>query len=217
MDEDQEAKLEFINAFHEEADEKIDFLVWLNNEKHQQEALTLCLIYIDSFSQWLCWPSSGSGKNFVKAIVGFGGNPLMGLVHPLSAIRSLKMLSPEIWGPISNQIQNVFPGTAYELISEDDFLEQLKLTLTSEQFKTLKSECWRATLAAIAYYSLRNPSVHSFGALELSFSSTTYRGENIEGMGFTVLHKIVKNLHEELHRRSLANIQWFGNDEIVGA
>ena len=80
MDKDKKAKIEFIRAFHDEAERRIVFLLWLDKEKHRYEALTLCLSYIDSFSQWVCWPSSGSGKNFVDAIVNFGGNPLMGLV-----------------------------------------------------------------------------------------------------------------------------------------
>lgn len=216
MDKNKEAKLKFIKSFHKEADERIDFLVWLNKENHRQEALTLCLSYIDSFSQWLCWPSSESGKNFVQAIVKFGENPLMGLVHPLQAIRSFEVLKPS-WQQIAKKIGEVFPGPEFELISQDAFMTKLKPKLASEEAQHLKAQCWRATLAATAYYFLRNPSVHNFGALELSFPNTTYQGEIIAGMGFVDLHDIAKRLHNELRRRSETNIQWFGNDEIVGA
>jgi hypothetical protein len=215
MDRDIKAKSQFIKAFHDNAEKRIDFLVWLDKEKHRQEALTLCLSYIDSFSQWLCWPSSGSGKNFVDAIVDFGGDPLMGLVHPLIAIRSFEVMKPS-WQQISNKIKGVFPGPEYELISKDDFLKKLETILTNEELNKLKSECWRGTLAAIAYYFLRNPSIHSFGASELSFSGTLYQGNPIFGMGFMELFNVVKNIHNELRRRSESNNQWFGNDKIVG-
>jgi hypothetical protein len=89
--------------------------------------------------------------------------------------------------------------------------------LTSKEATDIKSQCWRATLAATVYYFLRNPSVHSFGASELSFSKTTYGAKIITGIGFIDLRDIAKGLHDELRRRSEANIQWFGNDEIVGA
>lgn len=215
MDRDIEAKSQFIKAFHDDAVKRIDFLVWLDREKHGQEAITLCLIYIDSFSQWLCWPSSASGKNFVDTIVNFGGDQLMGLVHPLQAIRTFEVMKPS-WQEISIKIKKVFPGPEYELISKNDFLKRLDTILTNEESKKLKSECWRGTLAAIAYYFLRNPSIHRFGASELSFSGTLYKGKTISGMGFMELVKIVKNIHNELRRRSESNIQWFGNDEIVG-
>jgi hypothetical protein len=215
MDKDKEAKRQFIKAFHDHSERRIDFLVWLYKEKHRQEALTLCLSYIDSFSQWLCWPSSESGKNFVDAIVNFGGDKLMGLVYPLQAIRSFEVMKPP-WQKISNKIKRVFPGPEYELISKDDFLKKLDKVLTNEESSKLKSECWRGTLAATAYYFLRNPSIHSFGASELSFSRTLYQGKTISGIGFMELFNIVRNIHSELRRRSESNIQWFGNDKIVG-
>lgn len=83
MNDDQKAKLQFIKAFHDNAESRIEFSAGLYNEKREQEALTLCLTYVDSFAQWLCWPSAVSGKNFVNTVSNFGGNLFMGLIHPL--------------------------------------------------------------------------------------------------------------------------------------
>jgi hypothetical protein len=215
MDKDKKDKLEFIRAFHDEAENRIDFLILLDKQKHRYEALTLCVCYIDSFSQWLCWPSPGSGRNFVQTIIKFGGNPLMGLVHPLQAIRAFES-KKSFWNSIAKKIEDVFPGPTYELNTEDAFLTKLNTKLETEESHKLKPECWRGTLAATAYYFLRNPSVHGFGASELSFSRALYKGRIISGMGFKELHDIVKNIHIELRRRSENNIQWFGNDKIVG-
>jgi hypothetical protein len=215
MNDDPKAKHEFIKAFHDDAENRIEFLAWFHKEKHQQEALTLCLTYIDSFAQWLCWPSSASGKNFVNAVVDYGGNSLMGLIHPLQATRAFENLKSS-WKDISIKIKEVFPGPEYELIPKDDFLAKLNTSLRTEEMDKLKTECWRGTLAATAYYFLRNPSVHSFGASELSFSGTVYQGERISNMGFVALYDILKNIHYELRRRSESNIEWFGDDRIVG-
>jgi hypothetical protein len=213
MDNDNIAKLEFIRAFHDEAEVRIDFLASLNKEKHRYEALTLCLSYIDSFAQWLYWPHSKSGKNFVDAIVNFGGNSLMGIVHPLQAIRSFESLNSP-WQQISIKINEVFSGPGYELMPQDEFINKMTASLTIDESHKLRAECWRGTLAATAYYFLRNPSIHSFGAMDLSFSGTLYQGKPISGMGFMELHGILKNIHNELRRRSESNNQWFGNDKI---
>lgn len=215
MNDDQKAKLEFIKAFHNEAEIRIEFLTRLHKEKHHQEALTLCLTYIDSFAQWLCWPSSASGKNFVNVVVDFGGNSLMGLIHPLQATRAFENLKSS-WEDISIKIREVFAGPEYELISKDDFLAKLNTSLGVEEMDKLKTECWRGTLAATAYYFLRNPSVHSFGASEISFSGTVYQGKRISNIGFVALYDILKNIHNELRNRSESSVQWFGNDRIVG-
>jgi len=214
MNDDQKAKLDFIRAFHEAAESRIEFLADLHKKKHEVEALTLCLTYVDSFAQWLCWPCRESGKNFVNAVVNFGGNLLMGLIHPLQAISSLERLKPP-WPQIAGKVKQVFPGPKYELISKDQFLTKLNASLATDELAQLRAECWRGTLAATAYYFLRNPSVHSFGATELSFSGTTYQNKPISNMGFVELHAILKNIHNELRRRSENNIQWFGDDRIA--
>lgn len=139
----------------------------------------------------------------------------MGLIHPLQAIRSLESLKPS-WQQIAENIKQVFPGPTYELNSDHDFLAKLNASLSTDRLPQLKAECWRGTLAATAYYFLRNPSVHSFGTTELSFSGAAYQGEPISNMGFVELHAILKNIHNELRRRSENNIQWFGDDRIIG-
>ena len=217
MDENERAKRDFINSFHDNADKRIAFLPRLLADGHRAETMTLCLSYIDSFSQWLQWPSDKSGKNFVDAVVSFGGNSFMGLVHPLQAIRAFKRLNP-FWIGIATQIEGIFPGPEYELQSQDDFLAELASHLSKENLTQVVAEYWRTTIAAIAYYQLRNPSIHSFGAgSDISFSSTTYQGSSVPALDFKRLHSVATNLHSELRRRSEKTGQWFGNDKIIHA
>jgi len=216
VNKNKEAKLSFINSFHDEADKRIEFLLQLYAETHRQEALTLCLNYIDSFSQWLQWPSTNSGENFVKAVASFGGDSVMGLVHPLQAVRGFNRLNP-YWEKVANEIESIYPGPSFELQTEDDFIDKLTPHFSTVDLKEIRPECWRATLAATAYFHLRNPSIHEFGALELSFSNTTYQGSKVLGIDFMRLHRIATRLHGELRRRSEISGQWFGNDKIVFA
>lgn len=63
MDANQRAKHEIIAAFFDNAEARVAFLPELDRTGHRSEAMTLCLTYIDGFSQWLCWPRSSSGRN----------------------------------------------------------------------------------------------------------------------------------------------------------
>jgi len=212
MDENKRAKCDYINSFHDNADKRIAFLPQLFADGHRAEAMTLCLSYIDSFSQWLQWPSDKSGKNFVDAVVSFGGDSFMGLVHPLQAIRAFKHLNP-FWVGIATHIEGVFPGPEYELQTKDNFLAKLASHLSTENVNQVIAEYWRTTTAAIAYFWLRNPSIHSFGAgSDISFSSTTYQGSPLPVLDFKRLYSVVSNLHSELRRRSETSGKWFGND-----
>ena len=115
MDENQKAKRSFITAFFDDAEARIAFLGELADASHEREAMTLCLTYIDSFAQWLCWPSTATGRNFVEAVTQFGGDALMGLAHPLQAIRAFRrMQSP--WKALAERIAYAFPGPVHEIL-----------------------------------------------------------------------------------------------------
>lgn len=217
MDENERAKRDFINSFHSRAEERLAFLPRLFSDGHREEAKTLCLSYIDSFSQWLEWPRDKSGQNFVKAVVSFGGDSVMGLVHPLQAIRAFHQMKP-FWKGIATRIEGIFTGPNYELLEQSEFLLRLAPSMSTDELTKVKEELWRTTMAAIAYFRLRNPSIHSFGAgPDISFSNTTYQGSPVPVLDFHRLYKIALNLHSELHRRSDATGQLFGKDEIISA
>jgi hypothetical protein len=215
MDKNQQAKREVIATFFDIAEARVAFLSELAQTGHKSEAMTLCLTYIDSFAQWLCWPATSSGRNFVEAVIQFGDEPLMGLAHPLEAVHAFgSMKAP--WQIIAEKIDHTSPGPPYELLPLTTFVDMLVGVLTSTELKQLKQEMWRATMANVVYQSLRNPSVHAFGASSgIWLSQTTYEGASVPPVGFHQLLRCVRGLVNEARRRSEANWQWFGNDAIV--
>lgn len=217
MNSNNSSKFEWIKLFHDDAEQRLQFLHQLYADNHKAEALTLCLSYIDSFSQWLLWPNDKSGGNFVNAIINFGGDATIGLVNPLQAVRKFKnMKSKKFWIDISICIETVYSGPDYELQTEAEFINKISPCLKESSIKYVKEQLWQTTTAAIAYYHLRNPSIHGFGAWEpLTFSRTTYKGIPVPRLDFKRLHSIAINLHSELRRRSNESRQWFGNDAIM--
>jgi hypothetical protein len=215
MDENEKAKREVIVTFFDGAEARVAFLRDLAQTGHEPEAMTLCLTYIDSFGQWLCWPAASAGRNFVDAVVQFGGEPLMGLVHPRQAQGAFgSMKAP--WRTMSDEIARTFPGPSFALLPVPAFLDALAGRLTSAELDRLRQEVWRATGANIAYQYLRNPSVHLFAASSgIWLSQTTYAGSSIPPLGLDLLLRCVRGLVAEARRRSEANWQWFGNDAIV--
>lgn len=215
MDEENErAKHDFITAFHDSAEERIFFLQKLFSDGRHDEALTLCLSYIDSFSQWLEWPSDKAGQNFVNAVVKFGSDSFMSLVHPLQAFRAFDRMD-SFWKEIARHINSIYPGPLYSLLEEREFLSQLTPHLSATEGIKVKEELWRTTVAGVAYFGMRNFAIHKFGATPLSFANTAYQGHPVSGLDFPRLYKIVSNVHAELRRRSETTNQWFGNDTIV--
>jgi hypothetical protein len=154
------AKRKFITAFFDDAEKRAVYLLDLHANGRATEAATLCLVYIDSFSQWLCWPRSRSGRNFVEALVDHGGDPEFALIHPLAAIRAFETMK-EQWKNFATKLRSHFPGPEYSLFEKGDFLTEVAADFTEPEANLFGVELWRGTIANVVYSRLRNPSVHS--------------------------------------------------------
>lgn len=214
MDKNQEAKLGFIRAFLDEANTRVGFLEELANTGHKPEAMTLCLVYIDRFAQYLGWPQTLAGWNFVNALINFGGNPLMGLAHPFQAVRAFEAI--KALKTLAGRIGVAFPGSSYGLIPTSTFETELAKHITASELTQLRPELWRTTIANVVYQHLRNPAIHGFGSSGgIIFSQTTWNGQAVPELGLSLLRTCALGLIAEARKRSEVNGEWFGNDTIV--
>ena len=213
MGENQKAKREAIEGFFDESEARVGFLAELTQAGHEAEAMTLCLTYIDSFSQWLRWPASSTGRNFVEAMVQFSGDSLMALAHPLHAMRSFRRMKAP-WPDLADRIEAVFANPPYELLPTTAFVDTLGLAGT--EIEQVRREIWRTTIANLVYQHLRNASVHAFGGGSgIWLSQTTHLGLPVPPVRFEQLLRCLRGLVVEARRRSEGTGQWFGNDAIV--
>lgn len=216
MRDNETAKKEVIRAFFDDAKERAEYLLVLNAKKRANEASTLCLVYIDSFSQWLFWPRSQVGQNFVEALLKYSGDLEFALVHPLFLIRAWAAMKDHTWKTFATRLKTLFPGPKYSLFSQDEFLTHISQSFNPNDIKLLKDKLWKGFIANVVYKHLRNPSIHSFrGAAEVSFDATMYQNQPVQSITFSRLHDALMKLIDEARKRSLANNQWFGNDSIV--
>lgn len=212
---DAAAKRAIMEDYFDKADERIAFLQELHAAGHETEALTLCATYIDSFAQWLYWPRVESGRNFVEALGAFESAPLFSLVHPVQVVRAFRAMKGD-WPSIAEIVEREFPGPVHELASHVDFKERIVPILDAVQAQRVGENLWRGTLGAVAYYWIRNPSVHGFGtSSSLSFSNTTLAGNPAPSMTLQSLIPPLRAMVAEARRRSANACQWFGNDAII--
>ena len=212
---DVEAKHGFMTAFFDDACERVEFLTELHDSGRDTEAFTLCLTYVDSFAQWLFWPRRESGRNFVDSLAAHEASRYLALIHPLQAVRSFKSMNG-FWQTIASRIEAVFPGPQYDLLDHSTFSTRLAGACSGTELKQVHSEIWRGTMGAVAYYWLRNPSVHRFGSTtSLGFSGTSHNGVPAPMMNLQTFLPPLRAMIEEARKRSAATCQWFGDDRIV--
>lgn len=202
-------KFDFIVEYFEDLDRKIEALPRLADHGFEDEALTLCLVYIDGLAQALYWPDERNGVNFVRALCEHSGDLEFGLVHPLQLARALEAMKPA-WHPIAAAVRAAFPGPSYELSEVTSVLNALNGRLATAQLTVLAPEVWRGTIAAIAYYRMRIPAVHQLGAATISFDSSNVDGKSARPLDLARLQRAARMLAAEVRRRSLHAGEWFG-------
>ncbi|MDP1858757.1 MAG: hypothetical protein Q8K82_08800, partial [Gemmatimonadaceae bacterium] len=159
-------------AYFQEADERITFLEELYAAGRETEALTLCATYVDSFAQWLYWPRSESGRNFVEALGAYEATPYFSLAHPLHAVRIFRAMNG-YWPTLAEIIEGEFPGPEYNLLDLSAFEARIAPQVVESQRIQVGHNLWRSTIGSVAYHWIRNPSVHGFGtSSSLSFGNT---------------------------------------------
>lgn len=211
------AKQSQMGAYFDAALERVAFLDELVARGRESEALTLCLIYIDRFAQLLHWPRKSVGKNIVDALCKHDRHPFLSLVHPLEMIRAMNAMN-DPWRSRAATLKTHFPGPQYELMDPLKFLKSISSSLTSAELADLRQELWRGTIAAVAYYWMRIPSVHGFGSSpSLHFDNTKYRGVDAPQLNLHVLKSPLRSMIEEARSRSIAACEWFGDDRILFA
>src|SRR5260370_5191583 len=88
-------KQKLIEAFFVKFGEKVERLEDLRSQSFEDEAFTLCLVYIDRLASGFCGGKYGRNrKNFWRALKELSGNPLFGMIHPLYLLAQTKAQVP---------------------------------------------------------------------------------------------------------------------------
>jgi hypothetical protein len=207
--EDRAAKLGMIVAFFENLEAKIAFAAHLERSGHLDEALLLTCCYIEGLGNSLAL-SQGGAESFVEALRLHGGDSRFDLIIPtyLSASLPYKSTSAE-----SASFLRTWLGSLpqFEAISRAELSRLSHAAASPEAVSFLATNCWRGTLANIAYVRIRSFGVHHLGSPDfVSFSKSTHQGVALPDIDFVMLHGALNNIVAHAKNVSLRTNRWFG-------
>jgi len=213
--EDIVAKKAFMNAYFDDALKRVAFVERLAANGQKVESLTLCLVYLDGFSQYLRWPRREIGRNFVETLCSNDRIGFLSRIHLLQLMRAFNEMKGS-WPPRAKILRRLWPGPTYSLMSRIEASNAITESFSSKKVAEILSELWRGTVAAAAYDWMRNRSVHGFGTAQyITFDMTRYKGKAIPPLGLESLLRPLRAMITELRRRSLERCEWFGDDRII--
>jgi hypothetical protein len=205
-------KQEFIQAFFCTFEQRVKRLQRLR-ESFEEEAFTLCLVYIDRLASGHFGGKDGQNrKNYSRALKQLSGNPLFGMIHP----GQLKKLAQDRCPFASSFIESLISKQPNALLREDDLAAEInKSSFSGEEKSRLVSNLWRASIANIAYDHIRVAEIHGPGSNGLSFDGTVYDGHTGVTLDFQKFHDALCQILEQVKEASLNSGHWFGNPNYM--
>jgi len=206
-------KQEWIRSFFEEFERKVNRLQELYDNSFQDEAFTLCMIYVDRLASGHFGGREGQNrKNFSKALTQLSGNPLFGMIHPLQLQRLTKRFCPSA----ASFIQSVAGKQPHFLLDEAKLAEEIRQSsLPGQEKAELISHLWRASMSNIAYDHVRGAEVHGPGSGGQPFGETIYDGKKGVVLDFDIFYGALKEILKKVTELSLSSDDWFGNPNYM--
>jgi len=206
-------KQTFIEAFFRDFGEKVKRLEDLRSQSLQDEAFTLCLVYIDRLA---CGHYGGkygrNRENFWRALKELSGNPLFGMIHPLRLVEQTKAKCPSA----TALIDSITIKKPHALLAEDKLAEDIRASsLTDCEKVNLISNLWRSSIANISYDYIRNAEVHGPGSGGQQFDESIYQGKVGVTLDFQVFYDALRAILLRVKEVSVKTSQWFGNPHYI--
>jgi len=209
--------MDYIEEFFKVRNNKVAFLRRLFDSSHQDEAMTLCCVYIDGLGQAIYFPDKRSSFNFVRALREHGEQPYLDLVYPTGLVRWVKAWEkrkeakhPE-FGGLSTKVDSALASLKGQLVSEADLRRALSQGLSVNDFQIVSPELWHGTLAYVAYKRLRISFVHTLhGYSGVLFGQTTYNGQPVPEIDFSMLHGALESVIRYAYKISVESGKLFG-------
>lgn len=203
-------KLIFIRAYLEGFRQKIDRLQDLADKSFCDEALILCVVYIDylAYGRYFDGHENSRGK-FCRALRELSGNPFFSAIHP----KVLLEVAEKCSGEIQSLMQSIVRQHPKQFFTPDEVVQEIKASSLSDSAKSsVIANLWRASVAAICYERIRCHAVHGPGrSINLTFPETAYNGLVTMAIDFDLLYCALRAIFDELEVLSLQTGELFGN------
>jgi hypothetical protein len=204
----------YMTAFFEEFEEKINRLKILNDADFEDEAKTLCLVYIDRLAsgKYFDGQDGNSKKNFCRALRELSSDQFFSAIHPNKLLETVQnsRFKAKFTQPVKLFIQN---HVGCFLIVDEIRQEFQKYSLSQEETDSFFNELWRASVAAICYERVRNSAIHDPAGsnMNLSFSETSFEGKQETSVTFERLYGALRSVFTAVKEDSIVTEEWFGN------
>ena len=201
------AKAHYIKAYFDDLQSRIAFLGELYGMGRKNEALMLCSCYIEALGSRQSQEPERKAKNYCRVLAEHGNNEIWQLIHPkqLKNVLSANGLFKDTFSALEPLIDKF----GAQLIDPEELQAQLDPGLNAQQRAWLNDNLFKGSIANISYERIRSELVHDISAAPISFSETSYKGNQVPDLNFKMLYNSLRNLVEVSQERAISTNKWW--------
>lgn len=193
-----------IEAYWDDVQERVLFLMQLMEAGRHREALTLCATYLEAVAHALVSVRRTGDDDFEDEIEERSSDPYLVLVHPLQLVRvaaSIEALAPES----VHLLSDILSGPELTLLHREEAITVIRASLEPDQAALVERVLWKCTIAYVLYDFLRSQSFRRReGARTVGLGATPHEGPPVQGLSVPELVGLLQGMVAEARARSHA-------------
>jgi hypothetical protein len=197
------ATSEAIDAYWNEVEGRVGYVIALLEVERYAETLTLCATYLDSIAHALVTTNPRAGESGAESAAE-EDDPYLGLIHPQQLSRLVTQL-PGISAATTTGFSLLIESSEPQLLYRDQAMDLIRSTLPLSEAVLVERVLWKCTVAYIIYDFLRSQSYRRReGSRTIGLGTAFYEGEMVRGLSVPELVALLRGLIDEARARSHA-------------
>lgn len=195
---------EMIDAYWDEVEGRVGYLLALLEVERYAEALTLCATYLEGVAHALVTTDAREDREYADDTAAHADDPYLSLVHPQQLVRVATQLMG-LSAATAKGFALIFDQHEPQLLYQDQAVDVVRSTLPPSEAAMVERVMWKCTIAYIIYDFLRTQSYQrSAGVRKIGLGPAFYEGESVQGLAVPELVGLLRGMIAEARARSHA-------------
>lgn len=195
---------ELIDAYWDEVQGRVGYLLALMEVERYSEVITLCATYLEGVAHALVSTAPREGQEYASEAEAQSGDPYLSLVHPQQLVRVATQLMG-LSAATAKGFAMIFESREPQLLYQDQAVDIVRSTLPPSEATMVERVIWKCTVAYVIYDFIRSQSYQRQGGeRKVGLGAAFYEGEAVQGLAVPELVGLLHGMINEARARGHA-------------
>jgi hypothetical protein len=195
---------EMIDAYWDEVEGRVGYLLALVDVERYGEAITLCATYLEAVAHALVTTDPREEQDYASEAEAHADDPYLSLVHPQQLVRVATQMMG-LSAATAKGFAMIFDAHQPQLLYQDQAVDIVRSTLPPSEAAMVERVIWKCTIAYVIYDFLRSQTYQrQEGVRKVGLGSAFYEGDTVQGLSVPELVALLHGMIAEARARGHA-------------